>query len=148
MGYNPATLSDSFLSKMEGNERRALGKAGRTQAEIADKQCRDAEKEIHNQWQGFCDRHNIYTTHAATDRRSTIRKGHLDFACSKCNRIMFIEFKVPPNKLTPEQVREIDRLRACGCMAVYVIEERVRGAALRLAIELATMFFQLGATYR
>lgn len=148
MGCNPAILRDSFLSKMEGSERRKLGKAGRTRAEISERQLREAEKQIHDDWQGFCDRHDIYTTHAATDRRSTIRKGHLDFACSKNNRIMFIEFKVPPNKVTTEQERELARLRVCGNTASYVVEERCRGAALRLAIELATQFFQLGATYK
>jgi hypothetical protein len=146
MGINPIILKDAVLSKMNPAERKRLGKAGRTRAEITDKQNRDTEKTIHNQWLGFCFSHNIYCTHAAMDRKSTIKKGHLDFECSKNNRVMFIEFKVPPRGLTREQEQEIDRLRACGNTAAYVIEERVQGAAMRLAIELATQFFQLGVT--
>ena len=46
-------------------------------------------------------------------------------------------------EIIDKQCRTAEKVIHGGNTAVYVIEERVQGAAIRLAIELATQFFQL-----
>lgn len=61
------------------------------------------EKQVHRDFQNWCNRTNVKTRHQRMDKRTSEAKGWPDFQCMANGRICFVEFKVGGNKLTPEQ---------------------------------------------
>jgi hypothetical protein len=90
------------------------------------------ERDIHNQFgswlyrQGFEDYY-----HSDPVRRPTIKAGLPDFGIYQDSRILFIEFKVPPNKLSPDQEAAFARMGRKGnvILICYSYEEAARATS-------------------
>jgi hypothetical protein len=110
----PGQIPEPMLEKMEPADRRRLGKAGLTMAERVAKEEIRAERQLHNQFSGFLNRHGFFSVHADPTRKSTIRAGWPDYSVFKAGRVLFIEFKVGLNTLSTEQQSVVDGLKAGG----------------------------------
>jgi hypothetical protein len=142
MGIPPGQLTDQFLSKIDRRDRKPLGKAGMTQAEIRDKRCKILERRIHYQFSGFAKRNGFIVWHSSPVKRSSIRTGLPDFLLWKDGRALGIEFKVPPNDLTTEQRTVFTEIGGVGC-EVIVCTETDPGAAYVQATRETAKFFNL-----
>lgn len=136
-------LGENILSKMQKSDRLMLGKTGRTRQEIVAANLRKLEREIHNDFIAFLRRHELAYVHADPTRRSGLPSGHPDFLVTRRNRSLYVEFKVPPNQLMPNQVTYINWLTNVNHSEVIVVIETEPGAALKRASEVTTEFFSL-----
>jgi hypothetical protein len=101
------------------------------------------ESEIHDQVTSFCDRNGIVPVHTNPTDKSTIRPGYPDFFCCREGRVIALEIKVPPNKLSVSQKAEFPRIEADGVQIVICVESGP-GAALRHASAVLSDFFAIG----
>jgi hypothetical protein len=73
------------------------------------------EREIHHQFSGWLYRHGFEDYyHSDPVRRPTIKAGLPDFGVYRDSRIIWIEFKVPPNGLTQSQEECFERMGRNG----------------------------------
>jgi hypothetical protein len=100
------------------------------------------ESKIHDQITSFCDRNGIIPVHTDPTRKSTIRSGYPDFFCCCNGRVVGLEVKVPPNKLSQIQELEFANIERCGVF-VHLCEETSDGAAYSQARQILTAFFDL-----
>jgi hypothetical protein len=98
------------------------------------------ESVIHDHISAFCDRNGIVPVHTNPTEKSTIRPGYPDFFCCRDNRVIALEIKVPPNKLSASQRTEFPRIEADGVRIVICVESGP-GAALRQASAVLADFF-------
>jgi hypothetical protein len=139
MGIDPTV---NIIEHMAPADRKKLGRRGETRAETVHRVTTRAERRIHDQFSGFCHRHNIAVWHSSPVKKSSIRTGLPDFLLLKNRRALLIEFKIPPNKLSFEQVEVFAALEENGDH-VEVIQETAPGEAYRLATMLARDYFAL-----
>ena len=78
------------------------------------------------------------------DRRSSIGVGLPDFLCVKGGQCIAIEFKIYPNKLSPEQWLKINELRLGGTR-VEICTESDGHSAYAEATEIVSKYFGLDA---
>jgi len=142
MGWDPANLTDRQWSMIDKKDRQGFGKRAKTHAEIQHEKTSHVERHIHDQFTSFCDRNGIDPWHSDPTRKSSIRTGYPDFLCVRDGRAIGIEFKVPPNKLSPVQEQRFADLRAHGTQ-VHVCEETSEGAAYTKATRIVSEFFNL-----
>jgi hypothetical protein len=144
MGIPIEQLSDSQLSMIEPGERKPLKRRGMTAAELRDKSCKILERKIHDQFTGFCKRNRFIVWHSNPVRKSSIRTGLPDFLLWKHDLALGIEFKVPPNDLTTQQIGVFEEIKFAECRVV-VCTETSPGAAYMQAILATINFFNLPA---
>lgn len=96
-------LSEKLLRLTTKQQRDELG-LGHTVEEASEKLSRKLERDMHDQFSAWCKLNGILVVHARTDRKSTIRKGWPDFTLLYQGSVICIEFKLPGEKLTEEQV--------------------------------------------
>ena len=73
------------------------------------------EREIHHQFGSWLYRHGFEDYyHSDPVRRPTIKAGLPDFGIYKDSRIIWVEFKVPPNGLTQSQEECFERMGKNG----------------------------------
>jgi VRR-NUC domain len=142
MGIPPEQLTENQLSKMDPSDRKPLGKRGMTAAEKRDKACKILERKIHDQFSGFAKRNGFIVWHSSPVKRSSIRSGLPDFLLWKNNLGLGIEFKVPPNNLTTEQINVFREIEVTGCQVIVCIETE-EGAAYAQATRETIKFFNL-----
>ena len=143
MGIDPSQLNDRIRSRMIPADRKKLGRVGMTAAEAQARYVTRTERDIHYKFISYLNRHRLKYQHSNPTRKSSIRSGTPDFLVGPRNNYgFFIEFKVPPNGLTPVQEKEIAELRAEGNF-VLVAEETEPGAAYTIAIQATAKFFGL-----
>jgi hypothetical protein len=142
MGIPPGQLTDQFLSKIDQRDRKPLKRRGMTAAEKRDKACKILERKIHDQFSGFAKRNGFIVWHSSPVKRSSIRSGLPDFLLWKNHRALGIEFKVPPNNLTTEQINVFREIEVTGCQVIVCIET-TEGAAYAQATREVTKFFKL-----
>ena len=133
-------LHENILSKMHLADRKKLGRAGRTQKEIAAANYVKSERRIHDQFIAFLKRNNYPYCHSDPTKKSSIAAGYPDFQVTRGNRSIYIEFKVPPNQLTAVQVSYINFLIE-NHNTVHVVPETHPGAALQRASDIIVEFF-------
>ena len=99
-----------FLKLMSPEDRKSLGKMGRTPEEVTELLQEKDERKMHNLFASWLKLHNIYFLHARTDKKSTVAVGIPDFTVlhgrgdDDGNCMGFcIEFKVAGGKLSSEQ---------------------------------------------
>jgi hypothetical protein len=113
-------VGDNIISKVA--DRSQLPKAIRlTSSEKAYQEQRRREIAMHNEFSGWLNmRRRIFSViHADPARKSTIRKGWPDYTVLRGGRALCIEFKVPPNGLTSDQLDVFSELLTTG-IDVYV----------------------------
>lgn len=66
-----------------------------------------SEFEMHSKYAGFCHDHRLGFYHCDPTRPATIEPGTPDFGVYDESRIMFVEFKVPGNDLSPVQRKKV-----------------------------------------
>lgn len=75
----------------------------------------ELERDLHNQFSGWLHRNGFDDFyHADPSRRATIAAGLPDYGIFRDSRILFLEFKVPPNGLNAEQEECFSRMGAAG----------------------------------
>lgn len=119
MGLSP-NLPDHILNKIDASARQPLGKAGMTQAEVTEAASFSLEKELHSEFMGWLNRNGFSKRyfHADMRKRSTLWIGHPDFTIWRATRILFLEFKIKPNGLTPEQEWRFTELSSEGSIVL------------------------------
>ena len=142
MGVDLNQLTEQQLARIDPRDRKKLGRRARTRAECLQMETARLERQIHAQFAGFCHRHGVDVWHANPTRKSTIAKGLPDFLCWRSGWAVAIEFKIFPNKPSPEQETRFAELRAHG-NAVHVCTESSTHSAYQEAITLITAFFNL-----
>ena len=103
MGLDSTLLPDSFKRLMAD---RPKGKEFRTQAEAEVVYEKGFERELHVQFENWCNLNNIQVIHSRMDRRTTNEKGVPDFVCCFGGHVVFVEYKAhahPLAHLTEEQ---------------------------------------------
>src|ERR1700756_1709828 len=128
-------IPDNILSKMEPAERAKLPKHIRlTAAECKAKNERKLELAMHDEFSRWLTLRKKFVSfiHANPTKRSTIQKGHPDFTILSLNRSIMIEFKVPPNGLTADQMERFGELEAAGNTVIVCTSA---GAAIQLVIK-------------
>jgi hypothetical protein len=81
------------------------------------------EKELHNQFAGWLNRHENWFSaiHADPSKPATIKAGWPDFTVSRANLQLLIEFKVPPNGLTESQQERFPKIEQAG-NTIYICD--------------------------
>ena len=90
------------------------------------------ERELHNQFGGWLYRHEFCDYyHSDPVRRPTIKAGLPDFGIYRDSRILFLEFKVKPNGLSPDQEIVFGRMGRQGnvILVCYSFEEAVKATS-------------------
>lgn len=111
-----ANLPDHIISKIaDPVERKRHGPTWAEAVERDTKEKGPLEQEIHNQFDNWLRRHGFRNAyHPSFVRPSTIKEGMPDYGVTRDSRIIYIEFKVKPNKLSPAQELRIHELRDDG----------------------------------
>jgi hypothetical protein len=99
---------------MNPDDRKSLGKAGRTAEECYRANVIRLERDLHKQICNDLTRREIVFYHSRTDRKSTIGVGLPDFAFALNGCPLAIEVKLPGEKLTPQQETVCDLMRQNG----------------------------------
>lgn len=111
-------IPENILKLMSSKDRKALGKMGITAEEAKNKYLIREELDHQKQLCAYLDQKGIMYMHARTDKRSTINKGHPDFAIYCGQKVLFIECKSSVGKLSKDQEEwfkkaEQNRLMTC-----------------------------------
>lgn len=86
-----------------------------TAAESQSKYCAKFEREEHKLFRAWCDLNNYRYRHDRTDKRTSCAKGWPDFTLFMAPaRTLFLEFKRPDGRFSPEQLAMIEGLRRDG----------------------------------
>lgn len=128
MGFDSKVLPDAFLSKMDKADRKALGKAGVTNAEAEAKQAFRREKELQQRCVALLRLRNIVCNVSRTDRRKTDKVGWPDltfaFPRTKQHGIpCAFECKLAGCHPTPEQVRVMQQMMDNGWVVRVITSE-------------------------
>jgi hypothetical protein len=86
------------------------------------------ERELHQHVHNWLYKERIYFVTSRMDKRTTQRKGVPDFVCCVKGRFVAIELKVPGQKQTEEQVKEMKDVMDCEglfCLA-YSLDEVIK----------------------
>jgi hypothetical protein len=121
MGWKPSFLPNRVLECMN-REDRPKGPAGMTSQEAETKRVFELEIELHNQFWGFLRRNDFEDVEYSNPRRSTrARRGRPDFLICRGSRRLGIEFKIRPNKLSPDQIKffEMAKRQTNTCLCCY-----------------------------
>jgi hypothetical protein len=137
-----SVVPEKFLKIMDPKDRQRLGKAGRTQKEIAHANYVKSERKIHDQFISFLRRHELPYVHSDPTKKSSIAPGHPDFLVTRGRIGIYIEFKIPPHQLSTVQVEYINFLLQ-NDNEVHVVLETAPGAALQTASDIITATFGL-----
>jgi hypothetical protein len=113
-GVSMKVVPEHFLKLMSAEDRKPLGKAGFTSAEVREICTKKAEKEMHEVFTQWLNLNNIYHVHSRMDKKSTIAKGTPDFTIVYGGKGFFIEFKTPQNTLSDEQKVHMKKIMASG----------------------------------
>lgn len=124
---------------MTPGDRRKLKKE--TRAEAEHKYVIRTEVKIHDKFASFLHRHDLPFVHSNPRKKSSIARGHPDFLIT-IPPSLFIEFKIAPNGLTPDQIEYIAKLERWG-NRVFVITETEPGEAYATAIKAVQKYFKL-----
>lgn len=121
-------LIPAHIARLMGEEdRKAYGLL--TPEEQRDRACLILEREIHSQFSGWLKRNGFEDYyHSDPVKRATIKKGLPDYGIYRDSRILFIEFKVGKNGLTPDQEEVFGRMGRQGnvILVCYSYEEAVQ----------------------
>jgi hypothetical protein len=111
-------ITDRLLKLMSPDDRKALGKSGRTWAEAVASDNDKAERKLHSDFSGFLKRHEdelalVHHTNPTKRTRSTV--GEPDYCIHfTTGKTAFVEFKINANKLSREQEITVAKLRSAG----------------------------------
>jgi VRR-NUC domain-containing protein len=125
MGWDPNTIPDRVKELMVD---RPKGKVWQTSAEAIQKKADQLEFELHDQFWSFLRRNNFEDVEYSGMHQSTRRrKGVPDFLVCRDSRRLGIEFKVPPNKLSEDQVKffEMAERQNNRCIVCYDYQSAV-----------------------
>lgn len=104
-------IPDHILKLMTKEDRNPMGKAGLTATEITQIFSAKREKEMHDIFSQWLNLNGVPFIHARTDKKSTIAKGAPDFTLIYRGKALCIEFKMPGQKITPDQDLFIEHLK-------------------------------------
>jgi hypothetical protein len=107
---------------MSADDRKSLGKAGLTLAEVFAKAAIRSEKQLHQLIEQDLSRRNVPYYHSRTDKRATISRGLPDFAFAFEGVPVAVECKLAGEQLTAEQELTLEKMRLCG-WKVFVIHD-------------------------
>jgi hypothetical protein len=102
-------IPENILKCMSASDRRKYAKGQFTAMEVYEKVAKKDEKQEHNRFIGWLNRHDLDYTHSRTDKRATIKVGTPDFHVWHSARHCFIEFKSEFGKLSQAQKNFIAR---------------------------------------
>jgi hypothetical protein len=134
MGWDSQTLPDRVKERMDKKDR-PRGNAGKTFEECEQERLFKLETDLHKNFWNVLRRHGFSDVEYSSPRRSTrARPGRPDFLVCRNSRRLGIEFKIRPNKLSPEQEQFFEMARSQGnaCVCCYDLSD---------AIEALTVFF-------
>lgn len=97
-------IPEHFLRLMPEADRRAMGKAGMTIPEIADRNAAKLEKQIHDQIEAYLRIQGITYRHDRMDRKTTGTVGWPDFTFAVNGAPVAIEVKRPGQRPTADQI--------------------------------------------
>jgi hypothetical protein len=133
MGLDPRFLPDRFKERMDEASRKSelkrIGlKAVQTSAEASLKELLRLERQDHSDFSNYLLQKGIEYEHDDPSRRTSNRKGWPDFRLydGPPASVLFVEFKIRPNKLTPEQEQVRRSLEKRGF--TYVVSYSLSGA--------------------
>ena len=67
--------------------------------------CESSHNELLDQFRSWCEMREVFCLMANPTKKSTIKKGAWDCHCFRGKNICIIEFKIPPDKLSEDQIR-------------------------------------------
>lgn len=119
---NPLALPDKLLSKMSAKDRKSLGKAGLTRAEVDAKATAKCERDIQDKIRQFLDLRGWFYAWQRMDKRASGKLGQPDFViCLPFRRgvadhglFCAIECKMPGNSPTPQQQTALQAIHRDG----------------------------------
>jgi hypothetical protein len=132
MGIHLSDLNDKQKSLIADRPRT---KAWRTLGEAETQRQKRCELEMHNQFWSFLRRHGFEDVEYSNPHRKTrARQGRPDFLICRDSHRLGIEFKLPGNKLSPEQETFFQMAERQGnlCLVCFSYRE---------AINAVTVFF-------
>ena len=121
MGIDLESAPDSFKRRINRKDR-PKGKVGRTFAEAEADRVFELEIQLHNQFWSFLRRNDFEDVEYSNPRKPTrARKGRPDFLVCRGDRRLGIEFKIKPNKLSPDQIEFFKMAKRQGnaCVICY-----------------------------
>lgn len=128
---NPTTLPDNVLSKMDATERKRIGKAGRTTAQIVEANTIKSEKELQRQCVALLRLRGIFVIVSRMDRKTSNQVGTPDLIFSLMRENVVIgrpcafECKLKGNKPTPEQEKVMGQMASNGwtVRVIHTVEQ-------------------------
>jgi hypothetical protein len=144
VGIDPLKLTEAQLRLINAEDRKFLGKRGRTKAEAFEIEIRKLEREIQSEFVNFCHRHHITIWNPSPVKKSTVQRGLPDFLCWRNGTAVAIEFKIAPRKPEPHQEAKFAEIQSNGNL-VFVCTERPGNSAYAEATKIVRKFFNLPA---
>ena len=135
MGISLSDLNDKQKSLIANRPRT---KAWQTFAEAENRRQQGCELEMHEQFWSFLRRNKFEDVEYSNPHRSTrARKGRPDFLVCRDNRRLGIEFKLPGNKLGPEQEEFFAMAERQGnlCLVCFSYQEAINAMIVFFRLE-------------
>lgn len=107
-------LPENILKRMRPEDRKPLGKAGRTYEECTAQASIKLERELHKLISNELLRRGIFAVHSRTDKRTTNAVGVPDFIFAIGGRPIAVEVKMPKGVLSGEQLAVMNQMKATG----------------------------------
>ena len=122
---NATTLPDNVLTKMDATERKRIGKAGRTTAQIVEANTIKSEKELQRQCVALLRLRGIFVIVSRMDRRTSNQVGTPDLLFAINGVPHAFECKLKGNKPTPEQEKVMGQMASNGwtVRVIHTVEQ-------------------------
>lgn len=111
---NPQAIPEKMLKLMRPDDRKPLGKAGRTMPEIVAENDAKAEKAIQGHIANYLNLHTIEFIRPPMNKKSILPKGWPDFTLAYKGTPVGLEVKTPIGKLSSDQVERHAAMRKNG----------------------------------
>ena len=134
MGLDSKCLPENFLRRMSKEDRKPMGVAGMTVADIDEQQRAEDERQLQDRIKSLLSQRDIVAGYSRMDRKTTYVVGWPDFVFPFLGRFVALEVKLPGESPTAEQLTILLALIRQGAFVRVVHSERETVDALNQLI--------------
>lgn len=120
MKFFSRNLPEAVKQKLPPEEKKRLGIAAMTMDELITRQSVRTERDLQNQIADYLRLRGVPFYRSRMDKRTTSKLGTPDFLICVASKFLALEAKRDGEEPTPEQVMELDAIRAAGGIALIV----------------------------